>query len=71
MGCDGEVDADWLGLGVIFGLISSVFVALNCIFVKKILPVVNDNSEKLMIYNNVNAVLLLPIIILICTVESI
>jgi len=69
MGCDGEVDADWLGLGVIFGLISSVFVALNCIFVKKILPVVDDNSEKLMIYNNVNAVLLLPIIILICTSE--
>jgi len=30
---------------------------------KKILPVVDDNSEKLMIYNNLNAVFLLPIFI--------
>merc|ERR1712130_17365 len=48
MGCDGEVRFDWLG--VVFGLLSSIFVALNAIYVKKILPVpgIDDNSEKLM-----------------------
>merc|ERR1719273_533009 len=69
MGCDGEVRFDWTG--VVFGFLSSVFVALNCIYVKKILPVVDDNSEKLMIYNNMNAVLLLPIFIVLFTDEVI
>ena len=69
MGCDGEVRFDWLG--VTFGLLSSVFVALNAIYVKKILPVVDDNSEKLMIYNNLNAVFLLPIFIVLFTDEII
>merc|ERR1712129_98311 len=69
MGCDGEVRFDWLG--VTFGLLSSIFVALNAIYVKKILPVVDDNSEKLMIYNNMNAVFLLPIFIVLFTDEII
>eukprot|EP00485_Elphidium_margaritaceum_P000166 CAMPEP_0202694290 /NCGR_PEP_ID=MMETSP1385-20130828/8187_1 /ASSEMBLY_ACC=CAM_ASM_000861 /TAXON_ID=933848 /ORGANISM="Elphidium margaritaceum" /LENGTH=290 /DNA_ID=CAMNT_0049350107 /DNA_START=10 /DNA_END=878 /DNA_ORIENTATION=+ len=69
MGCDGEVRFEWLG--VTFGVLSSVFVALNAIYVKKILPVVDDNSEKLMIYNNMNAVLLLPIFIVLFTDEVI
>merc|ERR1712087_182160 len=67
MGCDGEARFEWLG--VTFGLLSSVFVALNAIYVKKILPVVDDNSEKLMIYNNLNAVFLLPIFIVLFTDE--
>jgi len=61
MGCDGEIRFSLYG--AIFGLLSSAFVALNAIYVKKILPVVDDNSEKLMIYNNLNAVFLLPIFI--------
>merc|ERR1712154_295718 len=62
---------DWLG--VCFGLLSSIFVALNAIYVKKILPVpgIDDNSEKLMIYNNLNAVFLLPIFIVLFTDEVI
>ena len=66
MGCDGEVEFSWNG--VIFGLLSSIFVALNAIFVKKILPVVDDNSEKLMIYNNLNSVFILPPLIYLFTV---
>merc|ERR1719273_553114 len=69
MGCDGEVRFDWTG--VTFGLLSSLFVALNCIYVKKILPLLDDNSEKLMIYNNMNAVLILPIFIVLFTDEVI
>eukprot|EP01084_Bolivina_argentea_P019159 35633_1 len=69
MGCDGEVHFDWMG--VCFGVLSSIFVALNAIYVKKILPVVDDNSEKLMIYNNLNAVFLLPIFIVAFTDEVI
>eukprot|EP00484_Ammonia_sp_Unknown_P017306 CAMPEP_0197031434 /NCGR_PEP_ID=MMETSP1384-20130603/10438_1 /TAXON_ID=29189 /ORGANISM="Ammonia sp." /LENGTH=322 /DNA_ID=CAMNT_0042460957 /DNA_START=27 /DNA_END=991 /DNA_ORIENTATION=+ len=69
MGCDGEVRFDWLG--VTFGLLSSIFVALNAIYVKKVLPVVDDNSEKLMIYNNMNSVLILPIFIVLFTDEVI
>jgi len=69
MGCDGEVRFEWTG--VVFGLLSSVFVALNCIYVKKILPILDDNSEKLMIYNNMNACLILPIFIVLFTDEVI
>ena len=66
MGCDGEPKFNVLG--VVFGVLSSMFVALNAIYVKKILPVVDDNSEKLMIYNNLNAVFILPPIIYLFTV---
>jgi len=61
MGCDGEIHFSLHG--ILFGLLSSAFVALNAIYVTKILPVVDDNSEKLMIYNNLNAAILLPICI--------
>jgi len=61
MGCDGEIRFSLNG--AVFGLLSSAFVALNAIYVKKVLPVVDDNSEKLMIYNNLNAVFLLPVFI--------
>lgn len=68
MGCDGEVR--FSVVGVIFGVLSSVFVALNSIYVKKILPVVEENSEKLMMYNNLNAVIILPIFIFLFTDEA-
>ena len=67
MGCDGEVEFSWNG--IVFGLLSSGFVALNAIYVKKILPVVDDNSEKLMIYNNLNSVFILPPLIYLFTDE--
>ena len=40
---------------------SSVFVALYAIYIKKVLPAVNDNTWLLMIYNNINASILMPI----------
>ena len=52
-------------LGVLFGVISSMCVALYAIFTKRILPVVDHNVWRLQIYNNANAcVLLLPILLL-------
>jgi GDP-fucose transporter C1 len=47
--------------GVLFGISSSVFVALYAIYVKKVLPAVNDDSWLLMIYNNINASLIMPV----------
>eukprot|EP00019_Armaparvus_languidus_P001214 CAMPEP_0168592410 /NCGR_PEP_ID=MMETSP0420-20121227/7715_1 /TAXON_ID=498008 /ORGANISM="Pessonella sp." /LENGTH=176 /DNA_ID=CAMNT_0008628391 /DNA_START=429 /DNA_END=956 /DNA_ORIENTATION=- len=47
--------------GVVFGVASSVFVALYAIYVKKVLPVVNNNTWLLMIYNNINAGLIMPV----------
>ncbi|ETO32902.1 GDP-L-fucose transporter [Reticulomyxa filosa] len=68
MGCDGEVHFSIIG--VVFGVLSSAFVALNSIYVKKILPIVDESSEKLMMYNNINAVLILLPIIYFFTVPS-
>eukprot|EP00565_Helicotheca_tamesis_P005293 CAMPEP_0185731752 /NCGR_PEP_ID=MMETSP1171-20130828/13903_1 /TAXON_ID=374046 /ORGANISM="Helicotheca tamensis, Strain CCMP826" /LENGTH=340 /DNA_ID=CAMNT_0028401077 /DNA_START=189 /DNA_END=1211 /DNA_ORIENTATION=+ len=49
--------------GTIAGVCSSLFVSLNSIFTKKILPAVDDNHWRLTYYNNVNAsVLFLPLI---------
>ena len=46
------------------GVMSSLFVSLNSIFTKKVLPVVDDNHWKLTFYNNVNACFLfIPLII--------
>jgi GDP-fucose transporter C1 len=47
--------------GVVFGVLSSLFVALYAIYVKKVLPVVGNNTWLLMIYNNINAGLLMPV----------
>jgi len=69
MGCDGEVR--FSVVGVVFGVLSSIFVALNAIYVKKVLPFVDDNSEKLMIYNNINAMIILPFCIYLFTDEPI
>jgi len=62
VGCFGEVYFSWGG--TIFGVISSAFAALYIIYVKKTLPVVENNHWKLMMYNTVMSILLLiPLII--------
>ena len=51
--------------GTLSGILSSLFVSLNSIFTKKILPVVNDNHWRLTYYNNLNALALFtPLIII-------
>ena len=50
--------------GTLAGVMSSLFVSLNSIFTKKVLPVVDDNHWKLTYYNNVNACFLfIPLIL--------
>ncbi|PAA80151.1 hypothetical protein BOX15_Mlig026794g3, partial [Macrostomum lignano] len=51
--------------GVVYGLLASLFVALNAIYTKKVLPAVDNNVWKLTLYNNLNAVLIfLPLLVL-------
>lgn len=51
--------------GVVFGVMASAFVALNAIYTKKSLPIVESNIWKLTMYNNFNACLIfLPFIFL-------
>jgi GDP-fucose transporter C1 len=51
--------------GVIYGVVASLFVALNAIYVKKILPIVDGDSWKLTLYNNLNAFFLfVPLMIM-------
>jgi GDP-fucose transporter C1 len=61
LGCDGEIHFSLVG--VCYGVLSSVFVALYSNYVKKTLPCVDNNSWRLMIYNNINSAILLPILI--------
>lgn len=44
--------------GVIFGVMASVFVSLNAIYTKKVLPLVDHNVFRLSMYNNLNAIFL-------------
>jgi len=62
VGSKGETMFDWGGL--IFGVVASMFVALYGIFVKRVLPAVDNNEWRLLIYNTVMAtVMLLPVVI--------
>ena len=62
IGSAGEVNFSFNG--TIAGVLSSLFVSLNSIYTKKVLPVVDDNHWKLTFYNNCNAVVLFtPLII--------
>ena len=62
MGTHGELNFSLIG--TVSGILSSLFVSLNSIFTKKVLPVVDDNHWKLTFYNNVNATFLfIPLII--------
>ena len=52
-------------MGVVFGVMASATVALNSIYTKKVLPVVDNNIWRLTFYNNVNAcILFLPIMLI-------
>lgn len=45
-------------------MLASLFVALNAIYTKKVLPVVSDNVWRLCLYNNINAsIIFIPLII--------
>lgn len=47
-----------------FGVLASLFVALNAIFTKKTLPMVGDSIWRLTLYNNINATFLfLPLML--------
>jgi len=60
MGAKGEVNFTMIGTA--FGICSSLFVSLNSIFTKKVLPAVDNDHWKLTFYNNVNAcVLFMPL----------
>jgi len=59
-GVDGEIDFSWKG--VFFGVSASFFVAWYSIYVKKVSKFVNNDSWLLLLYNNVNAAVFLPII---------
>jgi solute carrier family 35 (GDP-fucose transporter), member C1 len=50
-------------LGTAFGVASSLFVCLNAMYTKKINAVVDGNQWRLALYNNINAALLFPPII--------
>eukprot|EP01113_Clastostelium_recurvatum_P021573 TRINITY_DN2557_c0_g1_i3.p1 TRINITY_DN2557_c0_g1~~TRINITY_DN2557_c0_g1_i3.p1 ORF type:complete len:363 (-),score=77.93 TRINITY_DN2557_c0_g1_i3:19-1083(-) len=63
LGSLGEVNFSWLG--VIFGIASSMFVALYSIYVKKVLPYVEGNEWKLMAYNTTLSIpMLFPLVLL-------
>eukprot|EP00058_Branchiostoma_floridae_P011850 XP_002597338.1 hypothetical protein BRAFLDRAFT_260960 [Branchiostoma floridae] len=52
-------------IGVIFGVSASLFVCLNSILTKKVLPCVDSNVWRLTYYNNINAVILfIPLILI-------
>eukprot|EP00551_Chaetoceros_affinis_P010763 CAMPEP_0203675668 /NCGR_PEP_ID=MMETSP0090-20130426/21672_1 /ASSEMBLY_ACC=CAM_ASM_001088 /TAXON_ID=426623 /ORGANISM="Chaetoceros affinis, Strain CCMP159" /LENGTH=360 /DNA_ID=CAMNT_0050541955 /DNA_START=214 /DNA_END=1296 /DNA_ORIENTATION=+ len=57
IGCQGELNYSTIGTNC--GVISSLFVSLNSIYTKKILPIVDDNHWKLTFYNNMNACMIL------------
>ncbi|KAK7476521.1 hypothetical protein BaRGS_00032269 [Batillaria attramentaria] len=65
LGVDQEGVAGSLSImGVIFGVMASASVALNAIFTKKVLPLVDNNVWRLTLYNNINAtVLFIPLMI--------
>jgi len=61
MGSIGEIN--FSVKGTVSGVMSSLFVSLNSIFTKKMLPIVDDNHWRLTFYNNCNAsILFLPLI---------
>ena len=62
LGCEGEVRFSWLG--ITYGAIASLFVALYSNFVKKTLPVVDNDSWSLLYYNNVLAMIIMPLVFL-------
>lgn len=66
LGVDQEGDLGSLSIkGTIYGVIASACVALNAIYIKKVLPVHSDNIWCLTYYNNINALaIFVPLIVL-------
>jgi len=62
LGAKGE--AKFSLIGTLFGICSSLFVSLNSIFTKKLLPAVQNDHWRLTFYNNVNAIVLFTPMIL-------
>jgi len=59
-------------MGVIFGISASCCVALNSIFVKRVLPLVDNNEWRLTLYNNFNATFLfMPVMLLLGEVGTV
>jgi GDP-fucose transporter C1 len=56
MGANGEVNFSYHG--TVAGVCSSLFVALNAIFTKKVLPAVDNDHWKLTFYHNINAIIM-------------
>jgi GDP-fucose transporter C1 len=69
MGCGGEIN--FSTRGTFAGVLSSLFVSLNSIFTKKVLPVVENDHWRLTYYNNINASLILFPLVLIFEHSSI
>uniref|UniRef100_A0A8R1TV24 TPT domain-containing protein n=2 Tax=Onchocerca TaxID=6281 RepID=A0A8R1TV24_ONCVO len=65
LGVDQEDDAGTLSItGVIYGVAASMFVALNAIYTQRTLPSVGNSIAQLILYNNINAlVLFLPVML--------
>ena len=66
LGVDQEGDLGSLSIkGTVYGVVASAMVALNAIYIKKVLPVHNDNIWCLTYYNNINALaIFVPLIVL-------
>jgi len=63
LGSKGEVNFSLAG--TIAGVLSSLFVSLNSIFTKKVLPAVDNDHWRLTFYNNINAMILfIPLILI-------
>jgi GDP-fucose transporter C1 len=61
IGIDGEVNFSFIG--TLCGVVASLFVCFNGIYVAKVLPFVDGDKSQLLFYNNVNACFLfLPLI---------
>lgn len=61
IGSIGELHFSWLG--VIFGVTSSAFVALYGIYVKKVMPFVDGDQWRLLIYNTILSIFfMIPVI---------
>ena len=61
LGSHGEID--FSVKGTLAGVLSSLFVSLNSIYTKMVLPAVDDNHWRLTYYNNINAcILFIPLV---------
>jgi solute carrier family 35 (GDP-fucose transporter), member C1 len=62
MGSGGEINFSMKG--TVAGILSSLFVSLNSIYTKKVLPVVDNDHWKLTFYNNINAcIMFIPLML--------